>query len=266
MNPRKPYGAAGPSGSTSGRGPREDHAAEAPFGTAGGASSQAGSSGGVGSSGPNPSGAKPSGPNPSRREHAQAPDSSPGPAPAPGIDPSQGIDPELVDDLGPEFELRGDMMEIEVEALRAEAAELRDVALRAQADFDNFRKRVTREREEERKRATERLVEELLPAIDNLERAIEHTSADHEIEHLVTGVTSVHAQIVGVLAKQGVTVIDPIGQPFDPVTQQAVSQQEDPSVPAGTVVAAFQKGYEMGGRIVRPAMVVVSTGGPQREE
>jgi len=73
-------------------------------------------------------------------------------------------------------------------------------------------------------------------------------------------------QIVGVLGKQGVTVIDPVGEAFDPVTQQAVSQQEDPSVPEGTVIAAFQKGYEMGGRVVRPAMVVVSTGGPRREE
>ena len=61
-------------------------------------------------------------------------------------------------------------------------------------------------------------------------------------------------------------MIDPVGEPFDPMTQQAVSQQEDPTVPEGTVIAAFQKGYEMGGRIVRPAMVVVSTGGPRREE
>ena len=94
-------------------------------------------------------------------------------------------------------------MESELEPALAEAAELRDQALRTQAEFDNFRKRITREREEERKRATERLVEELLPAIDNLERAIEHTSADHDIEHLITGVTSVHAQIVGVLGKRG---------------------------------------------------------------
>jgi molecular chaperone GrpE len=176
------------------------------------------------------------------------------------------IDPELIDDRGAEFELRGDVVEGALEAAVAETAELRDQVLRTQAEFDNFRKRITREREEERKRATERLVEELLPAIDNLERAIEHTSADHEIEHLITGVTSVHAQIVGVLGKAGVSVIDPTGQPFDPATQQAVSQQEDLTVPDGTVIAAFQKGYEMGGRVVRPAMVVVSTGGPRREE
>ena len=183
-----------------------------------------------------------------------------------GSDPLDGLDPELVDDLGAEFGLRGDVMDSELETARMEAAELRDRALRLQAEFDNFRKRTARERDDERKRAAERLVVELLPAIDNLERAIEHTTADNDINHLINGVTSVHAQIVAVLGKEGVSVVDPVGQPFDPVTQQAVSQQEDPSVPDGTVIAAFQKGYEMGGRIVRPAMVVVSTGGPRREE
>jgi len=223
--------ADGPSGSTFGRGPRQDQPAEAPFSAAGGASAAVGSGGVTDSSGPGSS-----------------------------------VDPELIDDLGAEFELRGDVVEDALETAVAEAAAMRDQVLRTQAEFDNFRKRITREREDERKRATERLVEELLPAIDNLERAIEHTSADHEIEHLITGVTSVHAQIVGVLSKAGVSVIDPTGQAFDPASHQAVSQQEDLAVPDGTVIAAFQKGYEMGGRVVRPAMVVVSTGGPRREE
>lgn len=208
-----------PSGGTSGRSPREDHAAGAPFGTSEGA---------------------------------------PG-APGP-------IDPELEADLGAEFELRGDVMESELELARAEAVEQRDRALRAQAEFDNFRKRMTREREEERRRANERLVEELLPAIDNLERAIEHTAAGGDLKHLISGVEAVHVQVVGILGKHGVSVIDPSGEPFDPMTQQAVSQQEDTTVPDGTVTAVFQKGYQMGGRIVRPAMVVVSTGGPKREE
>lgn len=175
------------------------------------------------------------------------------------------LDPELVDDLGAEFELRGDVVESELEAARAEAAEMRDRALRAAAEFDNFRKRIAREREEERKRATERLVSELLPAIDNLERAIEHSAAEGESGHLLTGVEAVHAQVLAILGKQGVEVIDPVGQPFDPMTQQAVSQQEDTEVPEGTVTAVFQKGYSMGGRVVRSAMVVVSTGGPLSE-
>jgi len=183
----------------------------------------------------------------------------------PGRSP-EPIDPELEADLGAEFELRGDVMESELDLARAEALDQRDRALRAQAEFDNFRKRMVREREEEKRRANERLVEELLPAIDNLERAIEHTAAGGDLKHLVSGVEAVHVQVVGILGKHGVSVIDPSGEPFDPMTQQAVSQQEDDTVPDGTVTAVFQKGYQMGGRIVRPAMVVVSTGGPKREE
>jgi molecular chaperone GrpE len=196
------------------------------------------------------------------------------PAPMPD---DVGIDPELVSDLGAEFELRGDVMESELEAAKAEAAELRDRVLRGQAEFDNFRKRTAREREEERRRATRSLVTELLPAIDNLERAILHgqesnavalsaslisMSGGAELGNLLSGVEAVQAQILAALAKEGVEVIDPFGEPFDPMTQQAVSQQEDTEVPEGTVVSVFQKGYSMGGIVIRHATVVVSTGGP----
>jgi molecular chaperone GrpE len=180
--------------------------------------------------------------------------------------PQDAIDPELLEDLGPELEYRGDVLEEELAGARAEAEELRDRALRTQAEFENFRKRITREREDERKRASERVVTELLPALDNLERAIEHTTAGGDLKHLLTGVQAVHTQILGVLGREGVEVIDPTGEPFDPVTQQAVSQKEDASVPDGTVVEVFQKGYALGDRVVRSAMVVVSTGGPAAEE
>jgi len=199
----------------------------------------------------------------------------PGPTPAAG---DEGIDPELVADLGAEYEMRGDVMESELEAARAEIAELRDRVLRGQAEFDNFRKRTAREREDERKRASRHLVTELLPAIDNLERAIEHSvatgsialsdsliptvPAGSELSSLISGVEAVRAQILAALGKEGVEVIDPLNEPFDPMTQQAVSQQEDPSVPEGTVVAVLQKGYGMGGIVIRHAMVVVSSGGP----
>ena len=191
--------------------------------------------------------------------------------------PEPAVDPELVSDLGPELELRGDVMEAELEAARAEVDELRDRVLRGQAEFDNFRKRTSREREDERKRATKNLVTELLPAIDNLERAIEHSMASNsvalsgslfsasdggELTSLLSGVEAVHAQILAALRKEGVEVIDPLGESFDPTTQQAVSQQEDAEVADGTVLAVFQKGYSMGGLVIRHAMVVVSTGGP----
>ena len=115
--------------------------------------------------------------------------------------------------------------------LEREAGELANEITAAEGDS-----RTARERLDERKRATERLVVELLPAIDNLERAIEHTTADNDINHLVSGVTSVHAQIVNVLTKEGVTVIDPVGQPFDPAFHNAVMQEAASEVPDCTVL------------------------------
>ncbi len=183
-----------------------------------------------------------------------------------GDDAIGGLDPELEDDLGPELEFRGDVMESELEAVRAEAADMKALAQRLQAEFENFRKRMAREREDERNRAAERVVAELLPALDNLERAIEHATAAGDPTHLLGGVEAVHGQILGVLAKEGATPIDPFGQPFDPMKHHAVAQKEDPEVPESTVIEVYQKGYEMHGRVIRSAMVVVSSGGPAAGE
>ncbi len=175
-------------------------------------------------------------------------------------------DPTLEEDLGAEFALRGDQLEHDLEQARREAAEHLEVAQRVQAEFDNYRKRVAREAEDIRRRAGQRIVEELLPVLDNLERAIDHTTAGGDLEHLLTGVEMVLQQIRDVFGKEGVEVLDPFGAAFDPNLHQAVGQQEDVEVPEGTVLDVYQKGYLMNGRVVRPAMVVVSTGGPAREE
>ncbi len=176
------------------------------------------------------------------------------------------VDPELETDLGPELELRGDTLEAELAAAREEADACRDRAMRAQAEFDNYRKRVARDQQDMVNRAGERIIGEVLPVIDNLERAIEHVIAGGDVRQLLTGVEGVHRQLLGVLAKEGVSIIDPFGQPFDPTRHQAMAQREDAVLPEGTVVDVFQKGYEMHGKIVRPAMVVVSAGqGPGKE-
>ena len=202
----------------------------------------------------------------SARHQASAGSSDPARS-APEVASSQdAIDPELIEDLGAEYELRGDVLEAELEALRVESAEHRDHAMRAQAEFDNFRKRITREREEERQRAGVRLVSEMLPAIDNLERAIAHAEGGGDLSHLLGGVQAVLGQLLAVLGKEGVEIIDPMGAHFDPLRHRAVSQQEDASVPYGTVVAVYQKGYALSGRVLREATVVVSTGGPPFEE
>jgi molecular chaperone GrpE len=176
------------------------------------------------------------------------------------IEAESPVDPELEEDLAAMPDLEG-----ELEQAREEAARNLAAAQRWQAEFENYRRRQTAQAADQATRAGQRIVEELLPVLDNLERAIDHTIRGGDLDHLVKGVESVHAQILGVFTREGVDVIDPFGQAFDPTVHQAVNQVEDPEVPEHTVVEVFQKGYAMGGRVVRPAMVVVSTGGPARK-
>jgi molecular chaperone GrpE len=154
----------------------------------------------------------------------------------------------------------------ELESVRAEAAGNLELAQRVQAEFDNYRKRMAREQQDAIKRAGQRIVEELLPILDNMERAIDHAALAGETGELLQGLEMVHAQVLDVFAKEGVSVDDPFGREFDPERAQAVGQKEDPSLPEHTVVEVYQKGYVMNGRVVRPAMVIVSTGGPARAE
>lgn len=176
------------------------------------------------------------------------------------------IDPELETDLGAELEFRGDTLENDLEAARSEAEVCRDLALRTQAEFENYRKRVMRDQQDMVNRAGERIIGEVLPVIDNLERAIEHVTAGGDLKQLLAGVESVHRQLLDVLKKEGVVLIDPFGKPFDPNLHQAMAQRPDAEVPEGTVVDVYQKGYEMHGKCIRPAMVVVSSGQGADEE
>jgi molecular chaperone GrpE len=179
---------------------------------------------------------------------------------AESVEAQSPVDPELEEDLAAMPDL-----EAELDAAREEAARNLAAAQHWQAEFENFRKRQTAQAADQATRAGQRIVEELLPVLDNLDRAIDHTVRGGDLEHLVKGVESVHTQIMEVFKKEGVEEIDPFGSAFDPTVHQAVNQVEDPEVPEHTVVEVFQKGYLMGGRVVRPAMVVVSTGGPARK-
>jgi len=180
----------------------------------------------------------------------------------PGIEREPGTDPELAADLGAEFEFRGDVIEAELEEARREAAAHLETAQRLQAEFDNYRKRVARDQEGAAKRAGARVVEELLPSIDNLERAIAHVDAGGDVVQLADGVRMVLKNVLDVLGKEGVEKIEPLGSAFDPMEHQAVGQAERADVPEGTVVEVYQSGYRMHDRVLRPAAVVVSTGGP----
>lgn len=175
------------------------------------------------------------------------------------------FDPELEEDLGAELEFRGDQLEQSVEQARAEADRHRDTAQRVQAEFENYRKRVQRDQADAIKRAGERIAVEMLPVVDNLERALSHATEQGAAEEILSGVEMVLGQMIDVLGKEGVSQVDPFGSQFDALKHQAVGQKDDPEVPEGTVLEVFQKGYEMHGRIIRSAMVVVSTGGPAPE-
>lgn len=173
------------------------------------------------------------------------------------------VDPELEADLGAEFPLRGDQLEAEIEAARAEAAEWREKGMRAQAEFENTRKRLEGRHADALLRAGERIVEALFPVLDDLDRAIEHAVADGS--DFSDGLDAVRRKLLAVLEREGCTVIDPFGDAFDPDRHQAVQMREDAEVADSTVVEVLQKGYEMHERVLRPAMVIVSTGGPGRE-
>ena len=151
-----------------------------------------------------------------------------------------------------------------LQAAKAEAADWQGRYLRLHAEWDTYRRRMEAARKEEKARATEKLVEELLPVIDDFERTIAYGKANGE-EGLLGGVEAVSSKFMGILAKVGVEVISPEGQPFDALEAQAVAMVDDPSVPDETVAQVYQKGFKMGGHVLRPAMVTVATGGPKRE-
>lgn len=173
---------------------------------------------------------------------------------------SPAVDPELVADLGDEFALRGDQLDAALQEARAEVEEWRDKAMRAQADFENTRKRLESRHADALLRAGERIVEALLPVLDDMDRAIDHAVGDGS--DVAVGLEAVRRKLLDVLAREGCSVIDPFNEQFDPERHNAVQIRDDYDLPDHTVVEVFQKGYEMHGRVLRPAMVVVSTGGP----
>jgi len=169
---------------------------------------------------------------------------------------------ESVEEKGLEAVDLGPSVEIEIERLESELDELRDIHLRKLAEFDNFRKRTERERVEIKRHANEDLVRELLPVLDNFERALEHGSetdsgAFHE------GVEMIAKQLWDTLERQGVEIVDPMGQKFSPEFHEAVHRVEDDSLDPGTIASVLAKGYLFNGRLVRPAMVGVVADAPK---
>ncbi len=144
----------------------------------------------------------------------------------------------------------------EIDQLRATVVGLKDEALRERAELDNQRKRLARDVDMARKFANERLLSELLPVLDSLDAGL--NAAGEDASALRTGLEMTMKQLLKVASDNGLSVIDPIGQAFDPDQHQAISQAEQPGVAPGSVLQVFQKGYLLNGRLLRPALVVVA--------
>lgn len=168
----------------------------------------------------------------------------------PSVDPTQPNAPDQVDELA---KLRASL-----EAKEQEAKENYDRYLRQAAELENFRKRANREKDEAIRFANEALIKDLLPVVDNLERAVAHSSGGGNGKPLLEGVELVLRGLVDVLAKHGVTPISALGQPFDPGKHEAMAQIESETSKPNTVAQEHNKGYLLRDRLLRPALVSVA--------
>jgi molecular chaperone GrpE len=150
-------------------------------------------------------------------------------------------------------EVEGDLDELL--ATTAQRDEYLALAQRTQADFENYRKRVAREAASAQERGVAKLAKELLPALDNLDRALD--SADQG-DPLLEGVRLVRAELSAALARVGIESFDPAGEPFDPTQHEAIHQLPVEGAESGTVVEVYQPGYRLNGAVLRPARVVVA--------
>ena len=148
----------------------------------------------------------------------------------------------------------------EYEAYRTESEKQHDQMLRTIAEFDNSRKRAEREKEESLKYALESFVKELIPTIDSIERAIQSTKESQDVDALAEGVEMIYKGLLSTLEKRGVTPIEAVNEPFDPMQHEAVMHVESEDVPENNVIEEWQKGYMLHNRVIRPSMVSVSKG------
>ncbi len=173
---------------------------------------------------------------------------------------SQGSSPSGSTESGGDSHLETEVVEDldELAQALAERDEYKDLALRAKADFENYRKRADKRVAETRGVAVAGVIRELLPVIDNLDRAVEAAGTQADGDAFADGVRLVHADLHSVLDRLGLTQLDPTGETFDPSQHEAISQAPVEGAAAGTIVEVVQKGFQLGDVIVRPARVVVA--------
>ncbi len=156
-----------------------------------------------------------------------------------------------------------DQLRIERDGLRAERDEIRDTLLRRQAEFENFRKRTERERSEQSQYASMEVVGDLLPILDDFERAL---TADSNSPEYAKGVQMIYQRMAESLKKTGLEPIDAVGKAFDPHLHQAIERVETNDSPDNTILGEFQRGYHFKGKLLRPSMVRVAVPGAARHD
>ena len=160
--------------------------------------------------------------------------------------PAEDQPPTLGDDLD------------QLAAKAQKADEYLELAQRTKADFDNYRKRASREAAVAQERGVAKLAKELLPAVDNLDRALTAAQDHRNGDELVSGIELVHADVIAALARVGIEPFSPKGERFDPTYHEAIAQQPMEGAQPGTVVEVYQRGYRLGDVVLRPARVVVA--------
>ncbi|HEX3071829.1 MAG TPA: nucleotide exchange factor GrpE [Thermoanaerobaculia bacterium] len=165
---------------------------------------------------------------------------------------------DTVEDIEHEMEVAA--QEASVPAAAPAGDDFRDRYLRSLADFENFRKRSEREKNDFQRYALAGMVRDLLPVLDNFDRGLEHAEEGDEFHK---GMALIYKQLFDVLQRHGLKPISESGVRFDPNIHEGVVRVEDPSVPSHTVVEVMQKGYFLHDRLIRPAMVKVAVGGPE---
>jgi molecular chaperone GrpE len=171
---------------------------------------------------------------------------------------------EPVADTDHERQLERDLEELTAKAEKAD--EYLELAQRTKADFENYRKRAAREAAAAQERGIAKLAKELLPAVDNLDRALEAAAAtsadgaaqDNGTATLVSGIKLVHDDVIAALSRAGIEGFSPKGERFDPQLHEAIAQQPVEGAESGTVVEVYQRGYRLGDFVIRPARVVVA--------
>ena len=186
-------------------------------------------------------------------------------APAPGEKPDDGgekVEPQEENASAPPVEPPSPEPD-PVQRLAEEKAQIREKMLRIAAEFDNYKKRTQRDIRDREERAKADVIKIILPTIDNLRRAVEHAEKASEMETIVEGIGMAEKNFLETLGKLGVTRLEAVGQVFDPASHEAIAQQPSEEVPAGVILHEVHAGYVLGDKLLRPALVVVSSGRPK---